>query len=117
MKKEPQSLREKCSSKTKEGREREPHKPLVPTPHRHHSLRCSGNGWVLRLRLQRLVPGREPGLVVWRLPEGLGSGTLQAGEQIAIVEETWEEAWAQRRRKEPRNFALPEGSGIIFIKC
>ena len=27
----------------------------------HHSLRCSGGGWALRLRLQRSVPGENWG--------------------------------------------------------
>ena len=29
---------------------------------RHHSLRCSGRGWVLRLRLQRSVPREKTGV-------------------------------------------------------
>ena len=40
--------------------------------HRHHSLRCSGRGWVLRFRLQRSVTKRGLGLAVWRQPKGKG---------------------------------------------
>ena len=36
----------------------------------YYSLRCSGRGWGLRLRLQRSLPGRGLGLAVWRQPEG-----------------------------------------------
>ena len=53
---------------------------------RHHSLRCLGGGWMLRLRLWRSVPGKGLESVVWRQPKeqcatgreavcyGLGSG-------------------------------------------
>ena len=40
---------------------------------RQHSLRLSGGAWVLRLKLQRSVPGRGLRLVLWRQPEGLRS--------------------------------------------
>ena len=48
--------------------------------HRHHSLRSSGGGWVLRLRLWRSVPGKGLGLAVWGQPKGLRSSAPQAGE-------------------------------------
>jgi len=48
--------------------------------HRHHSLRHSGGGWALRLRLWRSVPGRGLGLVVWRQTKGLRSRVPLAGE-------------------------------------
>lgn len=38
-----------------------------------HSLRCLGRGWVLRLSLQRSVPGRGLWLAVWERPKGLRS--------------------------------------------
>ena len=67
----------------------------------HHSLTCSGRGWVLRLRLQRSVPGRGLGLAVWRQPEGLGSSVPWTGVQNAISKGTQEEVWARRRGKMP----------------
>ena len=60
----------------------------------HHSLRCSGRDWALRLRLQRSVLGRGLGLGVWRYPERLGSGVPQDGEWNTTAEGTWEEIWA-----------------------
>ena len=53
---------------TEEGKaEKEPHRPLVPSP-RTPQPETFG-GWVLRLRLQRSVPERELGLAVWRQPK------------------------------------------------
>ena len=49
-----------------------------------HNLRCSGGGLMLRLRIQRSVPGRGLGLVVWRQPKGLRIRAPQAGEQYAM---------------------------------
>ena len=60
----------------------------------HHSLRFSGGGWALRLRLQRSVPGRRLWLAVWRQPERLGSGVLWIGERSTTAEKVWEKAWA-----------------------
>ena len=37
-------------------------------------------GWVLRLRLQRLVPRKGLVLAVWRKPKGLRSRAGQVGE-------------------------------------
>ena len=92
MEREPQSLGEKCSSWTEEGKaEREPHRPSVPLPG-HHSLRCTGRGWTLRLKLRRSVPGRGLELAVWRQPEGLGSSLPRAGEWGTTAERTQEEA-------------------------
>ena len=45
---------------------------------RHHSLRGSGGGWVLILRLWRSVLRRRLGLAVWRR---LGSSVPWVGEQ------------------------------------
>lgn len=50
----------------------------------HHSLRYSGQGWALRLRLWRLVPRRGLGLALWRQTEGLRSSTQWAGELYAM---------------------------------
>ena len=58
--------------------------------HRHHSLRCSGGGWVLRLRLWRSFPGSGLGLVVWGQPEKLRSSVPWAGEGKAMSEGTQE---------------------------
>lgn len=67
----------------------------------HHSLRGSGRGWELRLRLQRSVQGRGLRLAVWRQSEGLGSGVPQAGEPSTIAKGTQEEVWPHRRGKAP----------------
>ena len=50
----------------------------------HHSLRHSGGGWALRLKLCRSVPGRGLGLAVWGQPKGLRSTVPQAGEWCAM---------------------------------
>ena len=65
----------------------------------HHSLRCSGGDWALRLRLQRSVLGRGLGLALWRQPEGLGRSMPQAGEQNTTAGGTQEEVWTHRRSK------------------
>ena len=64
---------------------------------RHHSLRCLGGGWVLKLRLHRSVPRIRLGMVVWRQPKGLrnctaggGSGMIRAGEWKTTAEGTRE---------------------------
>jgi len=49
----------------------------------HHSLRHLGGGWVLRLRLQRSVPGKGVWLAMWGQPERVRSGLPQVGEQCA----------------------------------
>ena len=75
----------------------------------HHSLRCLGRGWKLRLRLWRSVPGRGLGLAVWGQPEELRSSELQAGERYmprarernTRAEGTWEKVWTRRRGKGP----------------
>ena len=73
--------------------------------HQHpgqHSLIHSGRrGWVLRLRIQRSVPGRGLGLAEWKQPEELGSGVTQDGEKNSTANGNWEEVWAHRRSKEP----------------
>ena len=53
---------------------------ICTTAPRHHSLRHSGGGWALRLRLQRSLLGRGLGLAVWRQPKDLGSSVPWAGE-------------------------------------
>ena len=63
---------------------------------RQQSLRHSDEDWVLRLRLQRSVLGREVGVV-----EGLGSSVPWGAELSIIAEETWEDVWACRRSKVP----------------
>ena len=68
---------------------------------RYHKLTCSGRGWGLGLRLQRSDPGREPGLVVWRQPEGLDSSVPWAWKQNVTTKGTREEVWAHRRSKLP----------------
>ena len=50
---------------------------------RHHSPRCSGGVWALRLRIQRLILRRGLGLAVWRQSEGLSSSVPQVGDQCA----------------------------------
>ena len=65
----------------------------------HHSPRCSGMGWVLRLRLWRSVLGRGVGLNVWRQTEGLGSTAPWAGEQNTTAEGIGEEVCAHKRSK------------------
>ena len=100
-----QSLREKHSSWTEEGKaERELHKPSV-----HDNLRPSGGGWALRRRLQRSVLGRELRLAMWRQTEGLGNSAPKAGKWSATAKVTWKEAWACRRSK-----ALEERRRISF---
>ena len=84
---EPQSLKEKCSCKTGEGKPKRATQTIVTIALGHHSLRHSGRGWVLRLRLWRSVPGKGLGLAVWREPEGLGGSTAQAGEWRTTAEE------------------------------
>ena len=49
----------------------------------HHSLRCLGRGWALRLRLWRSVLGRGLGFAVRGQPEGLRRGVPRAGEVCA----------------------------------
>ena len=46
---------------------------------RHHSMRRSGVGQALRLRLYRSVPGSGLGLVGWRQPKGLERDVLWVG--------------------------------------
>ena len=75
----------------------------------HHSLRCSGEGWVLRLMLWRSVPGRRPGLEVWRQPEGLRSSVPQ-------VEEWYAKGWGgefHSRGKPGKGLDPQEGQGAI----
>ena len=48
---------------------------------------------MLRLRLQRPVPGRGLGLAVWRQPEGLGNCVPWAREWSATAEGAQKEAW------------------------
>ena len=72
----------------------------------HHSLRCLGRGWELRLGHRRSVPGRGLGLVIWRQPKGLRSSVPQMGEQYtgeryARAEGTWEKVQTHRRGKMP----------------
>ena len=50
------------------------------TAPRHNSLRCSGGGYALGLRLQRSVPGRGLRLVAWRQPEWLDSSAPEPRE-------------------------------------
>ena len=64
------------------------------TATRHHSVRCLGGGWELRLRLWTSVLERELEVAVWRQPEGLGSSVPVAGEQSAKLRES-------RRRSGP----------------
>ena len=66
-----------------------------------HSLRCSGGGWTLRLKLWRSAPGRGLGLAVWKQPEGLGSSVPWAGEWKTTAEGTQEEVLAHQRSKAP----------------
>ena len=72
----------------------------TPSP-RHHRLRHSGGGWVLRLRLQGSVLERGLGLAVCRHPEGLGSSVPQSREPNTTAEGTQEEVWACRKSKMP----------------
>ena len=53
-----------------------------------------GRGWVLRLPLLSLVPGRRLGLAVWKQPEG-------TREQYATGKGAQEEAWAHQKSKAP----------------
>ena len=77
MEGEPQSLGEKCSCQTEEGKaERELHRPSVPHCQVYHSLRQLGGGWALRLRLWRSVPRRGLELAM----RGTGSGASQPRE-------------------------------------
>lgn len=69
--------------------------------HRHHSPRCSGDSWALRLRIQRSVLGRGLGLAVWRQLEQLGSSVPWAREPSTIAEGSWEEVWDHRSSKAP----------------
>ena len=68
---------------------------------RHHSLRCLGRDWALRLRLRRSFLGRGLGLAGWRQPEGLGRCAPWAGKQNATAKGTLEEIWSHRRSKVP----------------
>ena len=68
---------------------------------RHHILRHSAVGWVLRLRLWRSILGKELVLALWRQPEGLGSRAPRAGEWSATARGTQKEDWAGRRIKAP----------------
>ena len=61
----PQSHQEKCSSWTEEGKKRKSYTDYLYHHLGHHSLRCLGGGWALRLRLWRSVPGRSLGLALW----------------------------------------------------
>ena len=62
---------------------------------------CSGQGWVLRLSLQRSIQRRGLDLAVWRQPEELQSGVPWAGETSATAKGNWEEVWAHERSKAP----------------
>ena len=84
---------------------------ICTTTPEHHSLRCSGRGWVLRLRFWRSVPGRGLGLTTWRRPEGLESSSPWAGEQNATAKVTPEEVWAHRRSKVPLLERQRKGGG------
>ena len=64
---------------------------ITPFPG-EHSLRHSGGGWVLRLKLQRSVPR----LAVLRQPEEIGSSVPWAGEHNATAKGTQKEVWAHR---------------------
>ena len=98
---DPQSLGEKGSSWTEEGKaERELHKPSVPSPG-NHSLRCLDGSWELRLRFQRPFLGRGLGWAVWKQHERLGNSAPQAGKQSATAKGAREESWAFRRSQAP----------------
>ena len=60
---------------------------------RHHSLRCSGGGWVLRLRLWKSVLRKGLGLVV--------KESLRVWEWCSTAKGIQEEVWAHRRCKAP----------------
>ena len=78
----PQSLKEKHSTWTEEGKAEKCHTDTSQVYYLpgHHSLRHYGRGWALRLRLQISVPRRGVGLAVWRQPEGLGIHVPGAAE-------------------------------------
>ena len=66
----------------------------------HHSLRCLGVGWVLRLRLQKSLAGRGLGLAVWRQPEGLGSVLRERKRRPGSAEEARCHCWRGREEEE-----------------
>ena len=82
-------------------KQRESHTDHLHHQPGHHSLRRSGGDWALRRRLQRSVPGRGLGLVVWRQPEGLRCGAPQAGEGDTMAKGTRGKVWTRRRGKAP----------------
>ena len=95
------SLKKSTAAGLRRAQQGESHTDHLHHRSRQHGLRCSGRGRVLRLKLQRSVPGRGLGLAVWRQPERLWSGMPQAGEWNATAEGTQEEVWACRRNKVP----------------
>ena len=64
-------------------------------PSLRYSSLGEGEGWVLRLRLQRSEPGRRLVLAVWRQPEG---GAVVC---LATTQGVQEEAWAHWRGRVP----------------
>ena len=81
----PQSIREKGSSWTEEGKTERHSQTIGTTAWCTPSLRRRGSGWALRLGLQRSVPGRGPGLALYKQPEG-------TTEQCATAQEVSGEA-------------------------
>ena len=53
----------------------------------------------MKIRLWRLVPGRQLGLAVWRQPEGPASSVPQAGEWKTTGKGTQELVWTHRKSK------------------
>ena len=61
-------------------------KTLCTTTPGQYTLRRSGRGWVLTLRLWRSIVGRGLGLALWRQPPGLGSGVSQPREPGRVLD-------------------------------
>ena len=99
MGREPQSLREKRSSQTEDGKaEREPHRPWEPPPGAPlpGAPQPETLGQVLGSETwpSEVSPRKRTWLAVWKQPEG-------AREQCTIAEGAKGEVWAHRSSKAP----------------
>ena len=95
----PQSHREKHSSCTEEGKQREPKRPWVPLP-QIPQPEMLGQGLGTETQAPE-VSSRERTRVGIMNQRELGSSAPQAGEQSTTAEGTQEEVWTHRRSKAP----------------
>ena len=84
---DPKVTQKSAEAGLRRAKQRERHTDYLHDCPGQQSLRCSGGGWELRVRLWRSVPGRGLGLAVCREPEGLGSSVPGLGRRMPELRE------------------------------